>query len=54
MVEGVEEKGAAAAQAGIRAGDVLLQVNNQDIQLAEQFNTVVSKLDLNKTSGGCS
>jgi serine protease Do len=48
VVEGVEEKG-AAAQAGIRAGDVLLQVNNQDIQSAEQFNAVVSKLDRSKT-----
>nr|MBA3477286.1 hypothetical protein [Lautropia sp.] len=28
--------------------DVLLQVNNQDIQSAEQFNTVVNKLDRRK------
>ena len=48
VVEGIEEKG-PAAQSGIRVGDVLLQVNNQDIQSAEQFNAVVSKLDRRKT-----
>jgi serine protease Do len=48
VVESVEEKG-PAAQAGLRAGDVLLQVNNQDIQSAEQFDAVVSKLDRRKT-----
>ena len=48
VVEAVEEKG-PAAQAGMRVGDVLLQVNNQDIQSAEQFNAVVAKLDRSKT-----
>jgi len=48
VIEGVEEKG-PAGQAGLRVGDVLLQVNNQDIQSAEQFNAVVSKLDRRKT-----
>lgn len=48
VIDAVEEKG-AAAQAGLRVGDVLLQVNNQDIQSAEQFNTVVAKLDRRKT-----
>ena len=48
VVEAIEEKG-PAAQSGIRVGDVLLQVNNQDIQSAEQFNAVVSKLDRRKT-----
>ena len=48
VVEAIEEKG-AAAQAGLRVGDVLLQVNNQDVQSAEQFNAVVSKLDRRKT-----
>jgi serine protease Do len=48
VVESVEEKG-PAAQAGLRVGDVLLQVNNQDIQSAEQFNAVVAKLDRRKT-----
>jgi serine protease Do len=48
VVDAVEEKG-AAAQAGLRVGDVLLQVNNQDIQSAEQFNAVLAKLDRRKT-----
>ena len=48
VVESVEESG-AAAQAGLRVGDVLLQVNNQDIQSAEQFNAVVGRLDKRKT-----
>jgi serine protease Do len=48
VVESVEEKG-PAAQAGLRVGDVLIQVNNQDIQSADQFNAVVAKLDRRKT-----
>jgi serine protease Do len=48
IIEAVEESG-AAAQAGLRVGDVLLQVNNQDIQSAEQFNAVVARLDRRKT-----
>jgi serine protease Do len=48
VIDSVEEKG-PAAQSGLRAGDVLLQVNNQDIQSAEQFDAVVSKLDRRKT-----
>jgi serine protease Do len=48
VIEAVEESG-AAAQAGLRVGDVLLQVNNQDVQSAEQFNTVIGRLDKRKT-----
>jgi serine protease Do len=48
VVVGVEE-GGPAAQAGLRVGDVLLQVNNSDIQSAEQFNSLLAKLDRNKT-----
>ena len=47
IIEAVEESG-AAAQAGLRVGDVLLQVNNQDIQSTEQFNAVVGRLDRRK------
>ena len=47
-VDAVEEHG-AAAQAGIRPGDVLLQVNNQDLQSIEQFNAVIARLDRQKT-----
>jgi len=47
-VDAVEENG-AAAQAGIRPGDVLLQVNNQDLQSIEQFNAVIARLDRQKT-----
>jgi serine protease Do len=47
VIEAVEEKG-PGAQAGLRVGDVLLQVNNQDIQSAEQFNSVIGKIDRRK------
>ncbi|MGE3925240.1 MAG: DegQ family serine endoprotease [Lautropia sp.] len=47
VIDAVEESG-PAAQAGLRQGDVLLQVNNQDIQSVEQFNAVVAKLDRQK------
>ncbi len=43
MVESVE---GAAATAGIRAGDLILSLNNVDIQNTKQFNDIASKLDL--------
>jgi serine protease Do len=38
----------AAARAGIRAGDILLRLNNTDIKDARQFNALVAKLDAKK------
>jgi serine protease Do len=34
-----------AATSGLRAGDMILQLNNVDVQNAKQFNEAVSKLD---------
>ncbi len=39
----------AAERAGLRPGDVLLQINNQEILSAAQFNELVGKADLRKT-----
>lgn len=40
----------AAARAGLRQGDVILQLNNIDIRDAKQFNAAVAKLDPKKAS----
>jgi len=45
---GVDTADGAAARAGIRAGDIVLRVNNTDIKDARQFNAVVAKLDTKK------
>jgi serine protease Do len=45
VVEAVE---GPAARAGIRPGDVILQMNNQDVANARQFNEAVAKLDRNR------
>lgn len=45
MVDGAE---GAAAKAGLRAGDVLLQLDNMEIHDAKQFNAAVAKLDVKK------
>jgi len=45
----VEAADGAAARAGIRPGDVILSLNNQDVTGARQFNEAVSKLDRTKT-----
>lgn len=37
-----------AARAGVRPGDLILSLNNQDIASAKQFNEQVSKLDRSK------
>ncbi|HEY5634268.1 MAG TPA: DegQ family serine endoprotease [Burkholderiaceae bacterium] len=39
----------AGARAGLRPGDVLLSLNNQDVTSVRQFNDLVGKLDRNKT-----
>jgi serine protease Do len=45
----VEAAEGAAARAGLRAGDVILSMNNQDVTSARQFNEAVAKLDRTKT-----
>ena len=45
----VESADGVAARAGIRPGDVVLALNNQDVGSARQFNETVSKLDRSKT-----
>lgn len=37
-----------AARAGLRAGDVILQLNNNDVRDAKQFNALVAKLEPKK------
>ena len=44
----VEATEGAAARAGLRAGDLLLQLNNGEIKDAKQFNAAVAKLDPKK------
>ncbi|WP_310738469.1 DegQ family serine endoprotease [Ideonella alba] len=44
----VESVDGAAARAGLREGDVLLQIDNADITDAKQFTALVAKLDKNK------
>jgi serine protease Do len=46
LVEAVE---GAAARAGLRPGDVILSMNNQDVTGAKAFNDAVAKLDRSKT-----
>ena len=41
----VEDTTGSAAAAGLRQGDILLMLNNQDIVDAKQFNAAVAKLD---------
>jgi serine protease Do len=45
---GVETAEGSAARAGIRAGDIVLRLNNTDIKDARQFNALVAKLDMKK------
>ena len=35
----------AAARAGMRRGDVILAVNNQDVKTVDQFNQLMSQLE---------
>ncbi|HKA38868.1 MAG TPA: DegQ family serine endoprotease [Burkholderiales bacterium] len=44
LVENVQAQG-AAARAGIRRGDVILAVNNQDVKSIEQFNQMMGQFD---------
>ena len=45
----VETADGAAARAGIRPGDLILALNNQDISSARQFNEIAAKLDRSRT-----
>lgn len=45
----VSDSQGAAAQAGIRRGDVVLGINNTEAQSVEQFNKVVASLPVGKT-----
>ncbi|MFC7296997.1 DegQ family serine endoprotease [Herminiimonas aquatilis] len=46
----VESAEGSAARAGLRTGDILLRVNNTDIKDTRQFNALVAKLDVKKTT----
>jgi serine protease Do len=46
----VEASEGVAAHAGLRAGDIILQLNNTDVKDAKQFNALVSKLEPKKTA----
>ncbi|MDB5919389.1 MAG: serine peptidase [Massilia sp.] len=50
-VEGVlvEASEGAAARAGVRPGDLILQINNVEVKDARQFNAMVAKLDPKKS-----
>jgi serine protease Do len=45
----VEVAEGVAAHAGLRAGDIILQLNNADVKDARQFNALVAKLDPKKS-----
>nr|WP_308600747.1 PDZ domain-containing protein [Massilia sp. Dwa41.01b] len=45
----VESSEGRAATAGIRAGDLILQMNNVEIKDTAQFNALASKLDPKKS-----
>jgi serine protease Do len=45
----VEAADGVAARAGLRPGDVILSLNNQDVTGAKQFNEAVAKLDRTRT-----
>ncbi len=47
LVESVSDD-SPAGRAGIQAGDVILQINNQDVTAPQQFNDAVNKLDKSK------
>ncbi|HJW54798.1 MAG TPA: DegQ family serine endoprotease [Burkholderiaceae bacterium] len=46
----VEAAEGPATRAGLRAGDVILRLNNTDIRDAKQFNALVGKLEQKKTA----
>jgi serine protease Do len=46
----VEAAEGSAARAGLRPGDVILQLNNNDVKSAKQFNALVAKLEPKRTA----
>ncbi|MDO8438704.1 MAG: DegQ family serine endoprotease [Telluria sp.] len=46
----VEASEGAAARAGLRQGDLILQLNNVEVKDAKQFNAMVAKLDPKKSA----
>ncbi|CAN5440277.1 DegQ family serine endoprotease [soil metagenome] len=44
----VDSAEGAAAKAGLRAGDIILRLNNTDVKDAKQFNALVTKLEPKK------
>jgi serine protease Do len=45
----VDSSEGAAARAGVRPGDLILQINNVEVKDARQFNAMVAKLDPKKS-----
>jgi serine protease Do len=45
----IQSASGAAARAGLRAGDVLLALNNQDVSSVRQFNELSARLDRSRT-----
>ncbi|HEU4376109.1 MAG TPA: DegQ family serine endoprotease [Telluria sp.] len=45
----VDASEGAAARAGVRPGDLILQINNVEVKDAKQFNAMVAKLDPKKS-----
>jgi serine protease Do len=45
----VEASEGVAARAGVRPGDLILQINNVEVKNARQFNEIVAKLDPKKS-----
>lgn len=46
----VDASEGAAARSGLRAGDLILQLNNVEVKDAKQFNAMVAKLDPKKSA----
>ncbi len=47
VVDAVE---GSSLRAGLRAGDIILRINNTDVENAKQFNALVAKLEQKKTA----
>jgi serine protease Do len=45
----IQSASGAAARAGLRSGDVLLALNNQDVSSVRQFNELSARLDRSRT-----